>query len=265
MRKGGCTALGLHLLEVKSLVGNLIGWETDPDTALDPSAGIIEKLNIGGVEVWITETVVNTWIFMAVLILIAVFLRIKMKNYKYRPGGLQNVVETAIEYMDSFVRSVMSDKYAYFGNWFFGVFVLILVSNLSGLLGFRPPTADLCTTAAITLVTFVLIHFMGIKTGKGGYFKGYLEPVPILLPINIISEFATPISLSFRLFGNILGGMIITSMIYMALGALPGILKIFNIGVPSVLSVYFDVFAGCIQTVIFVMLSMTFIKDKISD
>ena len=106
---------------------------------------------------------------------------------------------------------------------------------------------------------------MGIKTAKGGYFKSYLEPVPILLPINIISEIATPISLSFRLFGNILGGMIIMSMVYMALGNLPSLLKIFNIGIPAALHVYFDVFAGCIQTVIFVMLSMIFVKDKIPD
>lgn len=257
--------MGLHLLEVKSLVGHLIGWNLDPSSDLDVNSRIIEKLHIGGTEVWITETVVNTWIFMVVLILIAAILRVKMKNYKYKPSGLQNVVEVAIEYMNSFVNGAMTEKYSYFGNWFFGVFVLILVSNLSGLLGFRPPTADLCTTAAITLTTFFLIHFMGIKTGKGGYFKGYLEPLPLLLPINIISELATPISLSFRLFGNILGGMIIMAMVYMALGNLPGVFKIFNIGVPAVLHVYFDVFAGCIQTVIFVMLSMTFIKDKIPD
>lgn len=257
--------MGLHLLEVKSLVGHLIGWETNPSSDLDVNSRIIDKLHIGSTEVWITETVVNTWIFMAILILIAFILRAKMKNYKYKPSGAQNVVEMAIEYMDSFVRSAMTDKYAYFGNWFFGVFVLILVSNLSGLLGFRPPTADLCTTLAITLTTFFLIHFMGIKTAKGGYFKAYLEPLPFLLPINIISELATPISLSFRLFGNILGGMIIMAMVYMALGALPSVLKIFNFGVPSALHIYFDVFAGCIQTVIFVMLSMTFIKDKIPD
>ncbi len=257
--------MGLRLLEVKSLVGHLIGWETEPSSGLDASVRIIQRLNIGGTEVWITQTVVNTWIFMVVLILIAALLRVKMKNYKDKPSGVQNVVELAIEYMDSFVRSSMTDKYAYFGNWFFGVFVFILVSNLSGLLGFRSPTADLCTTAALALSTFFLIHFMGIKKGKGGYFKGYFEPIFILFPINVVSEVATPISLSFRLFGNILGGMIIMSMVYMALGSLPSVLKIFNLGVPAVLHVYFDVFAGCIQTVIFTMLSMIFIKDKIPD
>ena len=255
----------LRLLEVKSLVGHLIGWDTNPSEGLDASVRIVDKFNIGGTEIWLTQTVINTWIIMAVLILIAIILRVKMKNYKYKPSGLQNAVELAIESMDSFVRSSMTDKYAYFGNWFFGVFLLILVSNLIGLLGMRSPTADLCTTASLAFSTFFLIHFMGIKTAKGGYFKSYLEPVPILLPINIISEIATPISLSFRLFGNILGGMIIMSMVYMALGNLPSVLKIFNIGIPAALHVYFDVFAGCIQTVIFVMLSMIFVKDKIPD
>lgn len=250
--------MGLQLLEVKSLVGNFIGWENTSSGELDVESKILGRLNIGGTEVWLTQTVVTTWVIMAALIIIALILRAKMKNYKYKPEGLQNVVEMAIESMHNFVVGSMTEKYAYFGNWFFGVFVFVLVSNLSGLLGLRAPTADFCTTAAITLATFVMIHFMGIKTGKGGYFKSYLEPVPVLLPINIISELATPISLSFRLFGNILGGMIIMAMVY----SLP---RWLNFGIPAVLHIYFDVFVGCIQTVIFVMLSMTFIKDKITD
>ena len=88
--------MGLHLLEVSSVVGHLIGWNNNPSEGLDVNARIIEKLNIFGVEVWITETIVNTWIIMAVLILIAFILRLKMKNYKYKPSGLQNVVELAI-------------------------------------------------------------------------------------------------------------------------------------------------------------------------
>ncbi|MCC8097911.1 MAG: F0F1 ATP synthase subunit A, partial [Eubacterium sp.] len=138
------------------------------------------------------------------------------------------------------------------------VFAFILVSNLSGLIALRPPTADLATTAALALTTFVLIHFMGLITGKLGYFKGYLEPIPFLLPLNIISEIATPISLSFRLFGNILGGLIIMGLVY----TLPIYVRFF---IPGFLHMYFDVFAGCLQTFIFVMLSMTFIKDKIPD
>ena len=252
----------LHLLKVVSLLGNIVGYDTNPAEAsgLDVQAGIYYQPVINGKPViLITQTIVTTWFIMLVLILLAIILRIKMKNYKYKPEGSQNVVEFIIESMDNFVKSTMTEKYGYFGNWFFGVFTFILVSNLSGLVGLRPPTADLCTTAAITFTTFFLIHFMGIVKGKSGYFKGYLEPLPLLLPMNIISELATPISLSFRLFGNILGGLIIMSMVYMAL-------PIFlSVGIPAVLHVYFDVFAGCIQTVIFVMLSMTFIKDKIPD
>ena len=248
----------LDLLETHSLIGNLVGLDTSVTPGIDVDVKVYKVFNIFGIEVWLTQTVVTTWIIMGALTLIALICRLKLKNYKEKPEGSQNFVELVIETMDSFVRSTMGDKHVYFGNWFFGVFCLILVSNLCGLLAFRSPTADLCTTFAITMTTFTLIHFMGIKTGKGSYFKGYLEPIPIMLPMNIISELATPISLSFRLFGNILGGSVIMAMVY----SLP---RILNFGIPAVLHIYFDVFAGCIQTVIFVMLSMTFIKDKIAE
>ena len=156
-------------------------------------------------------------------------------------------------------KASMGEKYLYFSPWFFNVFAFLLCSNLIGLLCFRPPTADLATTFMFALTTFFLIHFMGIKTEFKSYFKSYIEPYPILLPLNIISEFATPISLSFRLFGNILGGYIIMSMVY---NLFPTILKI---GLPGILHIYFDVFSGVLQAFIFVILSMTFIKDKIND
>lgn len=215
-------------------------------------------VHIFGQEVWITQTLVTTWFLMAVIIFIAFLARLQLKKFNEKPEGTQNFIELIIESMDNFVISAMGEKYSYFANWFFGVFVFILVSNLSGLLGFRAPTADFATTASLALSTFILIHFMGIFKQKGNYFKSYIEPIPVMLPMNIISEISTPISLSFRLFGNILGGSIIMGMVY----SLP---TVFKLGIPGVLHIYFDVFAGCIQTVIFVMLSMTFIKDKIGD
>jgi F-type H+-transporting ATPase subunit a len=219
---------------------------------------VYKVINIFGQDVWITQTTVTTWALMLIIIFVAFLARLQLKKFTEKPTGAQNVIELCIEQMDNFVTGTMGEKYSYFANWFFGVFVFILVSNLSGLLGFRPPTADYATTASLAFSTFILIHFMGIKTNKGGYFKSYVEPIPVMLPMNIISELATPISLSFRLFGNILGGSIIMGMVY----ELP---RILNIGIPGVLHIYFDVFAGCIQTVIFVMLSMTFIKDKIGE
>ena len=196
--------MGLQLLEVKSLVGHFIGWENTSSGELDVESKILGRLNIGGTEVWLTQNCCHymgeLW---AALIIIALILRAKMKNYKYKPEGLQNVVEMAIESMHNFVVGSMTEKYAYFGNWFFGVFVFVLVSNLSGLLGLRAPTADFLYYCCNNSCYLCYDSLYGYQTGKGGYFKGYLEPVPVLLPINIISELATPISLSFRLFGNI--------------------------------------------------------------
>lgn len=221
--------------------------------------------NVGGVN--ITQTMMNTWIILIFLTIVALILRAKINRFTDVPTTkLQNIVEFIIEAMENFTIQNMGEKYKYFGNWFFGVFCFILVSNYIGLLSFRAPTADLGTTLALSLATFTLIHFMGIKANGGAYFKGYLEPMPLLLPLNIIGEIATPISLSLRLFGNILGGTIIMGLINSALQNGHVILQIIGFGaITPVLHAYFDVFAGFLQTFIFVILSMTFIKDKIGE
>lgn len=216
----------------------------------------------------ITQTMMNTWIIIIALTIVALIVRAKINKFTDVPTTkLQNIVELIIETMENFTIQNMGEQYKYFGNWFFGVFCFVLVSNYMGLLSFRSPTADLGTTLALSLSTFTLIHFMGIKVNKGGYFKGYLEPMPLLLPLNIIGELATPLSLSLRLFGNILGGTIIMGLIYSALQSANNIiLQIIGFGAATpILHAYFDVFAGFLQTFIFVILSMTFIKDKIGE
>lgn len=220
---------------------------------------------IGGVN--ITETMMTTWIIVIALIIIAGIIGAKVKNFTDVPTTkLQNIVEMIIESMENFTIQNMGEKYKYFGNWFFGVFCFILASNYIGLLTFRSPTADLATTLALALSTFTLIHFMGIKVNGGAYFKGYVEPHWLFLPLNIIGEVATPVSLSLRLFGNILGGTIIMGLIYGGLQQANIILQIIGFGaITPILHAYFDVFAGFLQTFIFVILSMTFIKDKIGD
>lgn len=215
----------------------------------------------------ITQTMMNTWIIIIALTIVALIVRAKINKFTDVPTTkLQNIVELIIETMENFTIQNMGEKYKYFGNWFFGVFCFVLVSNYMGLLSFRSPTADLGTTLALALSTFTLIHFMGIKVNKGAYFKGYLEPMPVLLPLNIIGELATPLSLSLRLFGNILGGTIIMGLVYSAIQSVNVLLQIVGFGAATpILHVYFDVFAGFLQTFIFVILSMTFIKDKIGD
>ncbi len=217
------------------------------------------SIDFFGLDVWITDTTIATWIIGAVLIALAIYTNISVKKFNKIPKGFQNFIEFVVETMDNFVVSTVDKKYSYLGGWFFGVMAFILFSNLSGLVTLRPPTADLATTFALSLMTFFLIHFLGISKSKGEYFKGYADPYPFLVPINIIGEVATPVSLSFRLFGNILGGLIIMGMVY---ELFPFFLKI---GVPAVLHVYFDIFAGALQSFIFVILSMTFIRSKLPD
>ncbi|AKL93730.1 F-type ATP synthase subunit A [Clostridium aceticum] len=215
---------------------------------------------LGGIP--ITETVVNTWIIMIVLTVFAV---IGGKGFKKIPKGKQNVVEVIVDAINNLTMQTMGKDKKAFASYMGSLFFLLLFANLLGLLGLRPPTADMNTTFALAILTFIIIHSSGVKRKGLGYFKGFLEPFPLLLPMNIISEIATPISLSFRLFGNIVGGLIIMSLLYggligissmVGLGAFP----IFQAGIPVVFHLYFDVFAGVLQTFIFMMLSMVFIS-----
>jgi len=208
---------------------------------------------IGGVEVWITETIVNTWIIMLVLTIFALVVRMNLRKFRPVPSGFQNVVEAIIEAFDGFVQSSAGEKLMFLGNWYFMAFFFILTSNLSGLVGLRPPTSDWTVTFAFALVTFVLIQVVGVKFRKGAYVKSFFEPHPVFFPLNLIGELARPISLSFRLFGNILGGMILISLIY----TLAPIYVRFAI--PVALHAFFDVIAGVLQTYIFCVLSLSFI------
>jgi F-type H+-transporting ATPase subunit a len=116
------------------------------------------------------------------------------------------------------------------------------------------------TTAGFGLATFIILHYMWLKTRNiKGYIKDFMQPNPVFLPINVISELALPLSLSFRLFGNLLGGVILLGMVY---GMFPVFLRF---GVPVVLHAYLDLFAGSIQAFIFTILSMTFIRSKLPD
>lgn len=211
----------------------------------------------------ITETVTNTWLIMAVLIAFAYF---GGKNLKKVPKGMQLFVEFLVETIYNLVEETMGKRNMGYAPYIGTVFLLFMLSNLVGLLTLRAPTADLNTTLGMALVTFVLVQFNGLKyKGGGGYLKGFIEPLPALLPLNIIGELANPISLSFRLFGNISGGMVITGLLYGFLGWIStGLLHLpfplFMMGIPAFLSIYFDLFTGVLQSFIFVMLTMVFIS-----
>lgn len=211
---------------------------------------------IFGIKFYLTDTLIATWFVMAVLILLTIVVRIKLKKFTEVPKGFQNVIEIVVQAMDNFTISTMGAEFRNYGGFFFGIFAFILFSNYSSLLGFRPPTADIATTAALAITIFVLTQAVGIKYQRLGYLKSFVEPNVIFLPINIIGEFSNVLSLCFRLFGNMFGSVIIIGLVY---NLLPFFLKI---GIPVFLHAYFDVFAGALQAFIFSVLSMTFIRQK---
>ncbi|MCL2617795.1 MAG: F0F1 ATP synthase subunit A [Defluviitaleaceae bacterium] len=211
-------------------------------------------------NLWLTESLRNMWIISAAMIVVAVLIRIGMSKWDPdNPTGVQNAVEAIIETFHNYVRSVMGDKYAYYGNWYFTVFFLILFSNLSGLVLLRNPTADITLTFAFSLTTFAIIHVSGIIRSKGNYFKGYLAPHPVMLPLNIIGEIAPAISLAMRLFGVVVGGLTVSVLVY-NVAPWPA-----RIGFPALIHGYFDLFSGVLHAFIFLTLSLVFIRNKLPE
>ena len=211
-----------------------------------------------GQQVWITTTHVCVLIVMLIIIGFCIAANRAIKHATEVPSGFQNVVEMIVEMLDGMIGGVMGGQAVRFRNYIGTIFIFILVSNISGLLGLRPPTADYGVTFALGMITFTLIHFNKFKYQKvSGVLKGLCSPWPIWAPINIVSDLAVPISLSLRLFANILSGTAIMALIY-------ALLSKFAIIWPAALHVYFDLFSGAIQTYVFCMLTMTYITDACS-
>ena len=213
-----------------------------------------------GHEVWITTSHVCILIVLLFLIGFAIAANIKMRHATEVPDTFQNILELIVSLLDGVVEGTMGKSAPKFVNYISTIFMFILVSNISGLFGLRPPTADYGTTLALGLITFCLIHFCQFKYQKPGkIWADMCSPLPpwlpIWFPINLISEIAVPISLSLRLFANVLSGTVMMALIY-------GLLSKVAIIWPAALHVYFDLFSGAIQTYVFRMLTMTYISQQ---
>lgn len=212
-----------------------------------------------GNEVWITTSHVCIAIVMLVLLIFAIVANRKLAKATEVPDGFQNVLELMVEKLSGIVEDNMGSHAPKFTNYICTIFLFILFSNISGLFGLRPPTADYGTTFALGVITFVLIH---VTKWRNQSFKQIwtdmcspLPPwLPIWLPINLISEIAVPISLSLRLFANVLSGTVMMALVY-------GLLSKIALVWPAALHVYFDLFSGAIQTYVFCMLTMTYISN----
>lgn len=188
---------------------------------------------------------------MAILIALAVIVRIKLNKFTENPKKFQNVVEAMVEAFDKFVTKIVGDKLNFVAAWYFTVFAFLIISNISGILFLRPPTADWSMTFMLAICTFVMIQGTGIMVHKFGYVKNLFKPYPFFLPLNIIGELSRPISLSFRLFGNLVAGVILIGLMYLA-APLRWI-------APVPLHIFLDLFLGFLQAYVFVMLSLSFV------
>lgn len=211
---------------------------------------------IAGNTLWITTTHISLLIVMLALIVFAVLANRAIKKAKPEdvPGPFLNALEMMVEAVDNLTKSNMGKRGIRFANYIGTLFTVILCCNISGLFGLRPPTADYGVTLPLALITFVLIHFNGFKYEKAGHITKLFHPIP-LTPINIIGEVATPLSMSLRLFGNILSGSVMMGLLY---GLIPKLLQAFLFPIYGVLHIYFDVFSGVIQAYVFCMLTMVF-------
>ena len=218
----------------------------------------------GNTNLPITETMRNAWIIMAFILLLCIFLTHRMEKI---PKGKQAFAEKAVLMIDSLVDSTMGEGCRAFSPYIMTLMMSSLFGSLASLFWMRSTTADLNTTLGWAIITFILITYNKIKFGGiGGYLKGFLEPI-FVMALNVLSEVATPVSMSFRHFGNMAGGLVITTLIMGALkvlsNAVLGFLPVplLQIGLPGVLSLYFDCFTACMQAFIFSMLTMAYVGD----
>ena len=219
-------------------------------------------------ELPITESQVNTWAILLSAFGLCLFMAHGITADSKSRRHL--IAEWVVEKTDSMVLGNMGEYFAGFSPFIAAILMLSALSSLLTPIGLYPPTSDLNVVAGWAILVMILITHYKMKGGFLGYVKSFGEPMPALAPLNIISEVATPLSMSFRHYGNVLSGTVISALIaaglqslsHAILGWLPGALgqfPLFQIGLPAVLSVYFDIFSGCMQAFIFAMLTMLYI------
>ena len=222
---------------------------------------IVKELNVdtaftipifGGID--ITESVVITWVVMAVLVLLSMWLThdLKVDHISKR----QAAAEAIVTGLQNFVSDILGPNGKPYVEYLSTVLLYIGLSNIIGMFGMKSPTKDLNVTAALAIMSIVLVEVAVIrKRGVNGWAKSFAEPVAVIAPINIMEVFIRPLSLCMRLFGNVLGSFVIMALIEMFV----------PVGVPVIFSLYFDIFDGFIQAYVFVFLTGLFIREAVDD
>lgn len=227
-------------------------------------------------KVEITGETWSSLILVGVICLICLYVAIRARfaDPLKKPKGILFLAEMGVNFFDNLVESIMGKRYRGFGGFIMAVAVYLFMAFIWGLTGLPSPIVYLATPLSLGLVTFVLIHANAVRFQKFKYFKRYIEPIPVFLPINLISMWAPLLSLTMRLFGNALAGWTVMTLIYAVFKGMGNAVinfvdgSVLNTGgfiapiVTPVLHAYFDLFSGLIQTTVFLFLSMIFISNE---
>ncbi len=237
--------------------------------------GEIFNITLFGQKITITDTVVVMWIIMAAIIILA---HVLTRNLQTIPKGKQNFIEVVVEFINSLAKNNIGHLGRHFVPYLGTVLIFLIMANTVSIfnilpngeqlyelthieffkhlpsISMRPPTRDVNATAAMALMSIVLVLAAGIRYKKfSGWLRSFVQPVPVVLPFKVLDYFIRPVSLCFRLFGNILGAFLVMELLY---AAIPLIL-------PAAVSIYFDLFDGILQAYIFVFLTSLYISEAV--
>ena len=221
--------------------------------------------------------VISSLIVMLIIIILAIYIGIRahFQDPLKRPKGLLHIAEIGVNYFDNFVKDLTGSALPNFGGFIMGVACYLFLSFIFGLTGLPSPVTYMAVPLSLGLTTFLLIHIISARYTKFGYFKRYIDPMPIFLPVNLLSMWAPLLSLTLRLFGNAVAGWALLTIVEVSLRDLSASLfsfiqsdwnQIFLAPIPlAVLHAYFDLFSGLIQTVVFISLTAIFIGQEIPE
>lgn len=204
----------------------------------------------GGIPV--TETVVVMWIIMAIMAIggFLVTRNFTVENCSKR----QLMVEAGYAWLNDFFGGLVGEKGKIYVPYLITVILFLAISNIFGIFGFKPPTKDVSLTAVFALCSIVLVQYASIRArGVGGWIKSFAQPTPVVTPINILELGIKPLSLCMRLFGNVLGAFVIMKLIEC----------VAPVFLPSIVSLYLDIFDGCIQAYVFTFLTALYIQEAV--
>ena len=218
--------------------------------------------------------VISSLIVILIIIVLAIIIGIRAHFHDplKKPKGLLLIAEIGVNYFDNFVKDLTGTALPNFGGFILGVAAYLFIAFIFGLTGLPSPVTYMAVPLSLGLTTFLLIHFISARFTKWGYFKRYVDPIPVFLPVNLLSMWAPLLSLTLRLFGNAIAGWALLTIVESGLRNASAAIfsfipsewnQVFLAPIPlALLHAYFDLFSGLIQTIVFISLTAIFIGQE---